>query len=102
MRLFWLAGLAALTASGADLAGLFPGGNQHPAIQYPTLPARDRVSELSRRIQQGNVRLRFDARHGYLPSLLEALRIPVESQMLVYSKTSVQAHLISPQNPRAL
>src|SRR4029078_10708989 len=44
----------------------------------------------------------FDARGGYLQSALQALEIPVESQMLVYSATSLQARLINPNNPRAL
>jgi hypothetical protein len=33
---------------------------------------------------------------------LEALHIPVESQIVVFSKTSVQQHLIGPFNPRVL
>ena len=44
--------------------------------------------------------LRFDAR---LPSgLLKALHIPVESQMAVFSKTSIQSLRIEPSNPRML
>ncbi|NBX35504.1 hypothetical protein EBR16_09150, partial [bacterium] len=34
--------------------------------------------------------------------LLEQLQVPVESQLLVFSKTSLQRALISPVNPRAL
>ena len=45
---------------------------------------------------------RFDGRGGYLQSALQALDIPVESQMLVFSATSLQARLINPGNPRAL
>ena len=33
---------------------------------------------------------------------LEALGVPVESQLLVFSKTGVQRALTSPHNPRAL
>src|SRR5262249_45899929 len=35
-------------------------------------------------------------------SLLDALEVPVASQMLVFAKNSVNARLISPANPRAL
>jgi hypothetical protein len=37
-----------------------------------------------------------------LRSLLEALEVPLESQVLVFSQTSSQAKLISPENPRAI
>jgi hypothetical protein len=37
-----------------------------------------------------------------LPALLGELRVPVESQLLVYSKTSLQQRLIAPDRPRAL
>ncbi|MBK1876194.1 hypothetical protein [Pelagicoccus mobilis] len=39
---------------------------------------------------------------GYLRSFLDAFDIPVESQVLVFSKTSLQADRISPQTPRAI
>ena len=73
-----------------------------PAIGYTTRPVRDRVEELSRKVAQGKITLHFDERQGYLPSVLEALQIPVESQIVVFSKTSVQAPYISPANPRTL
>ena len=34
--------------------------------------------------------------------MLEALHVPVESQLLVFSKTSFQAPKIGPKNPRAI
>jgi hypothetical protein len=37
-----------------------------------------------------------------LPGLLRALKINIDSQLLVFSKTSVQAARISPRNPRAI
>src|SRR5689334_15276414 len=102
MRFLCLFGFAMLVPAASDLEGLFPGGNDHPVIQYATRGTRDAVAELGRDIQQGKIHLHFDEQHGYLASVLAALHVPVESQMLVYSKTSVQAHLINPQNPRAL
>ena len=33
---------------------------------------------------------------------MEALQVPVASQSVVFSKTSLQQHVISPSNPRAL
>jgi len=62
----------------------------------------DPVARLQRRLERGEATLRHDERHGYLPSVLEQLRIPVSSQTLVFSKTSFQYRQITPQTPRAL
>lgn len=62
----------------------------------------DAVAELGRRVERGEARVRFDDERGYLPWLLEELDIPAESQMLVFSKTSVQAIRIGPNTPRML
>src|SRR5438552_8430243 len=55
-----------------------------------------------RDVQDGKIRLKFEGEDGYLHSLLDALHIPVESQMAVFSKNSLQTELISPRNPRML
>jgi len=41
--------------------------------------------------------LAFEPVHGYLPAVLEALGIPVESQIATFAKASFQQHLISPE-----
>lgn len=74
----------------------------HPAIGYSTVPLSDPVTELSRKIEQGKVQLAFDPVTGYLPAVLKALDLPVESQIAVFSKTSIQAMRIEPSNPRVL
>jgi hypothetical protein len=74
----------------------------HAAIQYPTRATSDAVSRLAQRIDSGAVKLDFDTRFGYLPSLLKQLGINIDSQMLVFSKTSFQGPKISPRHPRAL
>jgi hypothetical protein len=74
----------------------------HPAIGYGQAPTNDAVGELDKRLAAGSATLKFDPESGYLKSVLEALRISPESQVVVYSKTSVQAPRINPSNPRAL
>src|SRR5579872_578405 len=74
----------------------------HAAIQYPTRPTDDAVDRLQQKINSGVVKLAFDPKFGYLPSLLKQLGINTDSQMLVFSKTSFQAPKINPQHPRAL
>jgi len=94
--------LAAATAAFADLAGSYVVPLDDEAIRYATRPVDDPVERLIRKIARGEVKLEFDDAHGYLRSVLRALGIPVESQVLVFSKTSFQAALISPRRPRAL
>lgn len=53
-------------------------------------------------ITQLKAPLQFEPRHGYLLSVLKALRIPLSSQTLVFSKTSFQAPQIFPHAPRAI
>lgn len=77
-------------------------GPEHPAIGYGIRPATDPVARLNERLQAGQIHLRFDSRGGHLRSLLEALGIPVESQLAVFSRNSLQAHLIGPRNPRTI
>ena len=74
----------------------------HPAIKYESTPGSDPVAELNRKLESGEVQLKADGPSGYLRSVLEALKVPVESQTLVFSKTSFQAPRINPKNPRAI
>src|SRR5215510_10233905 len=53
-------------------------------------------------MQSGAASLTFDPANGYLRSVLEALKITVESQALVFSQSSFQAPLINVLNPRAV
>lgn len=64
--------------------------------------AEDPVAALSHRMEAGEVQLAFSGPYGYLPALLGALHVPVESQMAVFSKTSIQSLRIEPANPRIL
>ena len=94
--------LTVATAALADLAGSYVVPLDDEAIRYATRPADDPVERLNRKIARGDVKLEFDDAHGYLKSVIRELRIPVESQVLVFSKTSFQAAAISPAWPRAL
>ncbi len=49
-----------------------------------------------------SIQLPFDPATGYLPALLKALHVPIESQIAVFSKTSIQSLRIEPANPRVL
>ena len=73
-----------------------------PTIQYNTRMPHDEVPYLNQRIQRGQVHLQYERPQGYLRSVLEALDVPVESQLVVFSKTSFQSERISPTNPRSI
>ena len=80
-----------------------PVSTRHPAIDYLNKPVTDPVATLNQRIINGDVQLSFEpGERGYLKSVLQALKIPVESQMLVYSETSLQSEHITQKTPRAL
>ena len=74
----------------------------HPAIQYAGRPTTDRVAKLNQALVRGERSLARESRTGYLASALQALGVPPESQLLVFSKTGVQRAYVSPRNPRAL
>lgn len=105
-RFLGKAGLALALLAGAAFAEL--GGSylvpiDHDAIRYSKAPVDDPVFRLGQRIARGEVTLAWeDNGMGYLRSLLQALDIRVDSQVLVFSKTSFQAPRISPRMPRAL
>jgi len=83
------------------LAQIYPGNL--PLGHYLDATLDDPVAHLDRRLAAGAVTLQFRAGGlGYLPSLLEHLQINPDSQALVFSKTSFQATLIGPRNPRAI
>src|SRR5580700_9136867 len=72
----------------------------HAAIRYFERPLTDRASRLARELESGAAHLNFrDDGFGYLASLLERFGITVDSQALVFSKTSFQGALVSPRNP---
>jgi hypothetical protein len=98
-----LAALVGVSGSlTAQRGGMFLGSANDPAIAYATAPLNNVVVDVNKKLQDGVIQLKFDGRSGYLQSALEALEIPVDSQALVFSRTSLQAKRISQANPRAL
>lgn len=73
-----------------------------PPINYSAATPDDVVSRLQKRLDAGGAKLAFTDAHGYLPAVLKALDVPPSSQMLVFSKTSMQRDRIAPRTPRAL
>ena len=93
-------GLSALAV--AQRRDAFVESRDHPAISYSAATTSDPVSALDAKLASGAATLKYDEATGYLRSVLEALGVPMESQMLVFSQTSFQASQIRMQNPRAV
>jgi hypothetical protein len=62
----------------------------------------DLVGRLQQQLERGETTLEYKEQGGYLPDLLRHLDLNVDSQLLVFSKTSFQQPHINPKNPRAL
>jgi hypothetical protein len=95
----WLASLGIQTAGQRLPSALL---RNHTAISYERAPVSDAVSQLNARLRAGEVSLESTGPSGYLESLLKTMNVPIESQVLVFSKTSFQAPRINPKNPRAI
>ena len=61
------------------------------------------VAAFQARLDKGDVKLAFaQDGHGYLKSLLEGLKVSPQSQVLPFTKSSLQFDRISPGTPRAI
>jgi hypothetical protein len=68
-----------------------------------TPPQRtDVASALTEQLEKGQAKLAYEPKWGYLRSLLKALDVPIDSQILVFSRTSLQQDKIGPTTPRAI
>lgn len=76
--------------------------SEYPGVAYSESATENRVYRLQKALESGEVKLEWEPRNGYLLSLLKALEIGLDSQTLVFSRTSLQIEHISPQTPRAV
>ena len=97
-----LGGLSEAVGEATQRSGAFDQSRDHPAIKYSTAETSTIVDELNRKLADGSAKLTFDEKTGYLNAVLELLKIPVESQVMVYTQTSQQARHITMTNPRAI
>jgi hypothetical protein len=93
--------LFCLVASAGG-AGVESPSFDQPPHNYWQRPLADRFTRLKSEIEAGRLILDASGEKAFLSSLLRALDIPASSQMLVFSTTSLQLRLITPENPRAL
>jgi hypothetical protein len=97
--------LISVAACFGELGDKLSPSLDHPAIEYFDYlkrPPNDVVADLKRNVEANKIQLEFDRDKGYLPAVLQALHVPLESQMAVFSKTSLQSQRIEPSNPRII
>ncbi|MGB2010876.1 MAG: hypothetical protein ACPHYF_05065 [Akkermansiaceae bacterium] len=71
-------------------------------VQYSKSRDRNAITDIQAAMAAGSVQLSGESPKEVLHSLLDRLGVPVSSQVLVFSKTSLQRGMISPTNPRAI
>jgi hypothetical protein len=76
--------------------------NAYPKIGYAARAEGNAIADLLEKLTNGDVSLAYKAPRGYLDALLEALDISPTSQVLVFSRTSLQAPYVSSKTPRAI
>lgn len=74
---------------------------EQPPINYSATQPNDPIARLQARLGAGQVKYGA-ADRDLLEALLRELNIPIESQVVVFSKTSLQRQRIRPDHPRAL
>lgn len=98
----WFAAFVVLAAFVGVGRGFAQDDFDRPPINYNVAEPDNPVARLQTAIEDGAAQLEFREPYGYLKSVIAALDLPVSSQMLVFSKTSLQRTKISPRTPRAI
>ena len=91
-----------LLGLGSWLAGAEQEDFELPPISYSKTAPNDAVTRIEKRIKSGELKFAPGDDKTLLLALLKALKVPVESQIMVFSKTSKQRSLISPTRPRVM
>ena len=100
LRILLVAGLIGPLATGALAQQIEP--FEEPPINYSATPTNDRATAISAKFQSRAMEIRSMPAKKRLQWLLDELGVPVESQIFVFSKTSLQRDLINPEAPRVL
>ncbi len=75
---------------------------EEPPINYSATPTNDRATAINAIFQSRAMEIRSMPAKKRLQWLLDEMGVPVESQIFVFSKTSLQRDLINPEAPRVL
>ncbi len=96
-----LAGIL-LSAFSLTMGQATPEFFELPPIKYSEAASQDEMARWAAEIAAGEYVPTKGGSLVFLKTVLDRLNIPVESQVLVFSKTSLQTGIISQRNPRAI
>jgi hypothetical protein len=91
-----------LFAASSGLSAQLRYDREYPTIPYSTGKPNDAVTRFWGVMAAGRASVTRSEGTGYLGSLLRQLDVPVESQILVFTRTSFLKGLISAATPRAI
>jgi hypothetical protein len=91
-----------LLLSTLSLGSLLADDIEHDPINYSKATPNNIITQFQERLRSGKATIGYDNDTGYLKGVLKELEIPLSSQVLVFSKTSLQRSRITPKTPRAL
>lgn len=92
---------ALLTLGAASTAAQGLPDYEKPPVSYSATAPADAIAAIQRRLDAGELTWTGDDR-AVLRALLAELRVPVASQVVVFSKTSLQRGRIQPGHPRVI
>ena len=95
-------GLLVLTLAVSGFANAAPDFFEMSPINYSKTASSDEMTKLAAEITNGEWAAPSGSGKEFLRSVLKRLSIPIESQVMVFSKTSLQNSLINHRNPRAI
>jgi len=96
--------LAVSAAFITALAGVYGATEffELPPTTYSKVSADNAITKIEADLKQGALTLKSNSEKAFLLSVLDELGISRHSQVLVFSKTSLQKHKITEQKPRAI
>jgi hypothetical protein len=100
LRLLLVIGLTGLLTPGAQGQQVEP--FEEPPLNYSATQTNDRATAINATFQRRADEIRSMPAKKRLKWLLDELSVPAESQIFVFSKTSMQRDLINPETPRVL
>ena len=100
LRFLLVIGLTGLLPPDAQAQQVEP--FEEPPINYSATQTNDRATAINAAFQSRADEIRSLPAKKRLKWLLDELGVPVESQIFVFSKTSMQRDLINPETPRVL
>ena len=92
---------AALAAGAGSVRAQNNPDYEQPPVSYSATKPQDAVARLQQRMAAGEVTFQ-GSDSEILRAVLRELHVPVESQVVVFSKTSLQRGRIRPDHPRAI